>query len=108
MEAFQAYYLYKIKEESKMHVETRRECNRKIAISWAIDAMKTILGYEDIRNKIMKYYFPNISNYDEMCTFDSFQQYETPPFIDKYVEIIDYCKYLIENENINGNGKTIE
>lgn len=102
MEASQAYYLYKIKEASKMPVETRRECNRKIAISWAIESMKTILGYEDIRNIIMKYYFPNIPNCDEMCTFDSFQQYETPPFIDKYLEIIDYCKYVIEHEETNG------
>jgi len=102
MESSQAYYLYKTNQRNKMPIQTRRECNKSIAISWALEAMKTVLGYEDIRNTIIKHYFPQISNYEEMRTFDAFQQYETPPFIDKALEITDYCEDVIEDDAVNG------
>jgi len=101
MEAIQAYYLFK-NQQSKMPIQTRTETNKKIAISWALEAMKNILGYEDVRNAIIKHHFPQIENPQEMRTFDAFQQYETPPFIDKAMEITDYCEDIIEDDQVEG------
>lgn len=100
MEAIQAYYLNK--SQNKMPVQTRRNAIRKIAISWALEAMKTVLGYEEVRNTIIKYYYPQIDNPEEMRTFDAFQQYDTPPFIDKALEITDYCEDVIEDDGVEG------
>lgn len=101
MEAIQAYYLFKNKS-IKMPIQTRSETNKKITISWALESMKNVMGYEDVRNAIIKYYFPQIENPDEMRTFDAFQQYITPPFIDKAMEITDYCEDIIEDEQVEG------
>lgn len=98
MEATQAYYLNKL----KMPIQTRTQTTRKIAISWALEAIKNVLGYEDIRNIIIQKYFPHIENAVEMRTFDAFQQYQMPPFIDKALEITDYCEDIIEDENVKG------
>ncbi len=101
MEAAQAYYLHTLKIRT-MPIQTRHETVRKISISWAIEAMKTVLGYEDVRNTIVKHYFPQIDNPEEMRTFDAFQQYKTPPFIDKAMEITDYCEDIIEDDGVKG------
>jgi hypothetical protein len=103
MEAIQAYYLYKSSiQTAKMPTQTRTETIKKIAISWALEAMKNVLGYEDVRNAIIKTFFPQIENAEEMRTFDAFQQYETPPFIDKAMEITDYCEDIIEDDQVKG------
>jgi hypothetical protein len=102
MEAIQAYYLFKSQYKQNMPTQTRSETIRKITISWALEAMKTVLGYEDVRNAIIKHYFPQIENPEEMRTFDAFQQYETPPFIDKAMEITDYCEDIIEDDGVTG------
>jgi hypothetical protein len=105
MEASQSYYLYKDslrRKQMSSSVETRKSKIRGIAISWLIEALKTVLGYEDIRNKIVKYVKPELENQEHMRTFDAFQQYETPPFLDKTVEIIDYCEEIIEDKRIKG------
>jgi hypothetical protein len=101
MEASQAYYLYKL-QANIMPVQTRKESIRKISISWALEAMKIVLGYEDVRNAIVRHYFPQIENPEEMRTFDAFQQYDTPPFIDKAMEITDYCEDIIEDDGVTG------
>jgi hypothetical protein len=100
MEATQAYYLYINK--IKMPLQTRNNSCKKIAISWALEAIKTVLGYEDVRNAIVKHYFPQIENPEEMRTFDAFQQYETPPFIDKALEITEYCEDIITDDAVSG------
>lgn len=104
MEAIQAYYLFKSTNNNKktMPVQTRTDTCRKISISWALEAMKNVLGYEDVRNAIIKNYFPQIENAEEMRTFDAFQQYHTPPFIDKAIEITDYCEDIIEDDGVTG------
>jgi len=78
-------------------MKTRSQTRRRIAISWALEAMKTVLGYEDIRNIILNYYFPQINNIEDMRTFDAFQQYETRPYIDKALEITEYCEDIIHD-----------
>ena len=85
-----------------MPVQTRNSSIRKIAISWAVESIKTVLGYEDIRNSIIKYYFPDIRDTEHMRTFDAFQQYDTPPFIDKALEITDYCEDIIVDDAVSG------
>lgn len=85
-----------------MPVQTRNTTIRNIAISWGIEAIKTVLGYEDIRNEIVKHYFPQIDNLELMRTFDAFQQCEIPPFIDKHTEITEYCEDITENDGITG------
>jgi hypothetical protein len=103
MEASQAYYLHKLRvEPNKMPTQTRKDTLRKISTSWALEAMKTVLGYEDIRNMIIKHYYPQIENPHEMRTFDAFQQFQRPPFIDKAMEITDYCEEIIEDEGVTG------
>ena len=81
-------------------MKTRSQTRRRIAISWALEAMKTVLGYEDIRNNILNYYFPQINNIEDMRTFDAFQQYETRPYIDKALEITEYCEDIIHDDAI--------
>jgi hypothetical protein len=85
-----------------MPTQTRTDTLKKISISWALEAMKTVLGYEDIRNMILEHYFPQIENPHEMRTFDAFQQFENPPFIDKAMEITDYCEEIIEDDGVTG------
>jgi len=85
-----------------MPVQTRNTTVRNIAISWGIEAMKTVLGYEDVRNEIIKHYIPQIENPEMMRTFDAFQQYNTPPFIEKEMEITKYCKNIIKDDGIKG------
>jgi hypothetical protein len=103
MEASQAYYLHKLRvEPNKMPTQTRKDTLRKISTSWALEAMKTVLGYEDIRNMILEHYYPQIENPHEMRTFDAFQQFQRPPFIDKAMEITDYCEEIIEDEGVTG------
>jgi hypothetical protein len=85
-----------------MPVQTRTIAIRKIAISWAIESIKTVLGYEDIRNSVIQYYFPHLEHVEDMRTFDAFQQYEMPPFIDKALEITDYCEDLIVDDSVSG------
>jgi hypothetical protein len=103
MEPSQAYYLHKSRiQQTKMQIQTRSNTLKKISISWALEAMKTVLGYEDIRNMIIEYHFPQIENPQEMRTFDAFQQFENPPFIDKAMEITDYCEGIIEDDGVTG------
>jgi len=103
MEASHAYYLHKLQiQQTKMPAQTRKDTLKKISTSWALEAMKTVLGYEDIRNMILEHYFPQIENPDEMRTFDAFQQFENPPFIDKAMEITDYCEDIIEDDGVTG------
>jgi hypothetical protein len=103
MEASQAHYLHKSRfKQTKMPTQTRTDTLRKISTSWALEAMKTVLGYEDIRNMIIEHYFPQIENPHEMRTFDAFQQFENPPFIDKAMEITDYCEEIIEDDGVTG------
>jgi len=85
-----------------MPVLTRHMSVRKIAVSWLIESIKTVLGYEDIRNSIIHYYFPDIRDTEYMRTFDAFQQYDTPPFIDKALEITDYCEEIIVDDAVSG------
>lgn len=91
-----------MKPTDKMPTQTRTDTLKKISISWALEAMKTVLGYEDIRNMILEHYFPQIENPHEMRTFDAFQQFENPPFIDKAMEITDYCEEIIEDDGVTG------
>ena len=103
MEASQAYYLHKSQfKQTKMPTQTRKDTLKKISTSWALEAIKTVLGYEDIRNIILEHYFPEIENPQEMRTFDAFQQFENPPFIDKAMEITDYCEDIIEDHGVTG------
>jgi len=103
MESHQAYYLNKLRTQQKtMPIQARKDILKKISISWALEAMKTVLGYEDIRNIIIEHYYPQIENPHEMRTFDAFQQFENPPFIDKAMEITDYCEEIIEDDGITG------
>lgn len=107
MEAIQSYYLYKDslkrqREEKKKMSQTRQARIRSIAVSWLIEALKTVLGYEDVRNKIVKYVNPDLENKEHMRTFDAFQQYDVPPYLEKAVEIIDYCEDIIEDPQIKG------
>lgn len=97
MESIQSYYLYKDRMQT-----IERERTQNIAISWLIEAMKNVLGYEDIRQKIIKHFVPNIENLEHMRTFDAFQQYNTEPYLDKTLEIIEYCENVILDENIKG------
>lgn len=85
-----------------MPVQTRNTTVRDIAISWGIEAMKTVLGYEDVRNEIIKHYIPQIENPEIMRTFDAFQQYNIPPFNEKEMEITKYCKNIIKDDSITG------
>lgn len=73
--------------------------DREIAISWALDAVKDVLGTQHTRNKIIKTFFPPIKNAQHMKTFDAFQQYECMPFNDKENEILDYCEEIIQLKN---------
>jgi hypothetical protein len=82
--------------------QTRQARIRSIAVSWLIEALKTVLGYEDVRNKIVKYVNPDLENKEHMRTFDAFQQYDVPPYLEKAVEIIDYCEDIIEDPQIKG------
>ena len=73
--------------------------DREIAISWALDAVKDVLGTQNTRNKIIKTFFPPIKNAKHMKTFDAFQQYECMPFNDKEKEILEYCEEIILLKN---------
>jgi hypothetical protein len=73
--------------------------DREIAISWALDAVKDVLGTQNTRNKIIKTFFPPIKNAQHMKTFDAFQQYEYMPYNDKENEILEYCEYIILLKN---------
>jgi hypothetical protein len=73
--------------------------DREIAISWALDAVKDVLGTQNTRNKIIKTFFPPIKNAHHMKTFDAFQQYECMPFNDKENEILEYCEEIILLKN---------
>ena len=72
MEAIQSYYLYKDslrrqREDKKKMSQTRQARIRSIAVSWLIEALKTVLGYEDVRNKIVKYVNLHASNGQKIC-----------------------------------------
>ena len=73
--------------------------DREIAISWALDAVKDVLGTQNTRNKIIKTFFPPIKNAQHMKTFDAFQQYEYMPYNDKENEILEYCEEIILLKN---------
>ena len=73
--------------------------DREIAISWALDAVKDVLGTQNTRNKIIKTFFPPIKNAKHLKTFDAFQQYECMPFNDKENEILEYCEEIILLKN---------
>jgi hypothetical protein len=46
---------------------------RDTAISWTLYAMKNMLGLEQVRNKILKHFYPAIKNLAHSKTFDAFQ-----------------------------------
>ena len=73
--------------------------DKEIAISWALDAIKDVLGTQHTRNKIIKTFFPPIKNAQYMKTFDAFQQYECMPYNDKENEIVEYCEEIILLKN---------
>jgi len=73
--------------------------DKEIAISWALDAIKDVLGTQHTRNKIIKTFFPPIKNAQHMKTFDAFQQYECMPYNDKENEIVEYCEEIILLKN---------
>ena len=75
------------------------EKDNEIALSWALDAIKNLLGMQYIRNKIVKTFFPAIKNVRYMRTFDAFQQYEYPPFNNKVQEILEYCEEIMHLKN---------
>jgi hypothetical protein len=72
---------------------------RSIAISWVLDAMKNVLGYEDVRKTIIQHYFPGIPNAAYIKTFDAIQQYKKKPFDNKEKEIEAYCREIVKLPN---------
>ena len=72
---------------------------REVNISWAIHAMKEIIGLEELRANVIQKYCPDITNKKYIKTFDSFQQYQVKPYNNKENEILDYCKKIIKLNN---------
>ena len=73
--------------------------NRDAPISWALHALKNVLGYEDIRKKIIKKYYPDIDNAKYIRTFDATVSYNPTNYKEKYAEkindILNYCKSIM-------------
>ena len=82
-----------------MEEEKKRMEEKEIALSWALDAIKDVLGTQSIRNKIVNTFFPSSKNSRYMKTFDAFQQYSFPPFNEKEQEILQYCKEIMQLKN---------
>lgn len=72
---------------------------RAVAISWVLEAMKNVLGYEDVRKTIIHHYFPNIPNVAYIKTFDAVQQYKKRPFDNKQKEIEAYGHEIVSLPN---------
>jgi hypothetical protein len=69
---------------------------RSIAISWVLDAMKNVLGYEDVRKTIIQHYFPNIPNASHIRTDNDIQKIKIPKKqIDKYTILLGFYKEVL-------------
>jgi hypothetical protein len=72
---------------------------KAISISWAIFALKDVIGREHIRNNIITAFVPNIQNAKHMKTFDAFQQYNHAPYDNKKNKILKYCEKIMTLPN---------
>jgi hypothetical protein len=65
---------------------------RETANSWALHAMKSMLGIKSVRNKVLKHFYPMIKNLTKAETFDAFDPVEK---IVKYVEGIMSVEHYV-------------
>jgi len=74
--------------------------DRSIAISWAIHAMKDVIGRQIVRKNIITMFVPKIKNAKQIRTFDAFQQYKTAPYDNKKIKILTYCANIIKRKSV--------
>lgn len=73
--------------------QSKDDLYRETAISWALHAMKSMLGIKTVRNQILKYFYPDIKNLAKANTFDAF---DPPDKIVKYAEsIMNVVPYVV-------------
>jgi hypothetical protein len=63
---------------------------RETAISWTLHAMKIMMGYEDVRNEIIKEFYPCVQNIEFSRTFDGDPYSDSISKVSKYKEIEQY------------------
>jgi len=63
---------------------------RETAISWTLHAMKIMMGYEDVRNEIIKEFCPCVQNIEFSRTFDGDPHSDGISKVSKYKEIEQY------------------
>jgi len=75
------------------------DISKIIAVSWAILALRDVMGREHVRNSIISTFIPDIKNAKYMKTFDAFQQYKKAPFDNKKNKILKYCEKIMKLKN---------
>ena len=77
----------------------KKDTDKDIAVSWAILALRDVMGREDVRNHIITTFMPDIKNAKYMKTFDAFQQYKKFPYDNKQTKILKYCAKIMKLKN---------
>lgn len=86
--------------EKDLENEVDKERDKDIAISWAIHAMKDVIGRQIVRKNIITTFVPKIKNARQIRTFDAFQQYKTAPYDNKKTKILTYCANIIKLKSL--------
>jgi hypothetical protein len=76
---------------------------REDVVSWVLHSIKAVMGYEDIRQDVLKAFHPSLPNIEHARTFDAHIAYTTKAsytknYKKKVNEILTYCQSMVDLE----------